>query len=408
MARRCVLSALLLAIAVTSLAAGDWQVAIISLSERSDLMLEETLEAAVLYARELTLTEERLQLYEERQALAAQQTSDQARHDLYAASDGKGLASFKATEVPYEEPPSHIAYTTIAYSPQLVRLLRSGSEATRWYMEREGLDGLLLIDVQVIDDFDRVICTAVEGGRSVLLDRLVTKGALYELLDELEAALLTYSGAGSNAALLITGGPLLLTISLDGVAQRAGQRLFILSGGELTLTLSSPSHQEVQHTLTLAPGTVTTIDATLARREEGPLTIRSLSGRVHWSVDGEEQGSSLSLTIGNPGYPLSAVARKEGFADQEIALVHDPGREVVITMEGQAALSSSLLEREQEDFYKQLRKTILLFGAYVATIALGNTTALNHQFWQVGQVASGAVAMVNLVALMAQLAAYGR
>ena len=88
--------------------------------------------------------------------------------------------------------------------------------------------------------------------------------------------------------------------------------------------------------------------------------------------------------------------------------MHDPGQEVLVTMEGRTALTASLLDREQKDFYKQLRKTILLFGAYVATIALGNTPALDHQFWQVGPVASGAVAMVNLVALMAQLAAYGR
>ena len=88
--------------------------------------------------------------------------------------------------------------------------------------------------------------------------------------------------------------------------------------------------------------------------------------------------------------------------------MHDSGRDVAVTMEGRTALTAALLDREQEDFYKQLRKTILLFGAYVATIALANTPALEHQFWQVGQVASGAVAMVNLVALMAQLAAYGR
>lgn len=408
MTRRRVLWALLLTVIVSPLASADWHVAIISMSERSDLILEQTLEAAILYGGRLSLTEERAEQLRAREAQAAQAAADGERHALYAARDEKGLAAYKAAGTAKGEPPTHIAYTTVAYSADLARLLRAEAEGVRWYMERDGLDALLLIDVQGLDEFDRVICTAVEGEASILLDRLVTKGAWYELVDELNAALLAYSGAGSTAALRVSGGPLLLSISLDGVEQATGERLFIRSGGEVSLTLSSPSHLEVHETIDLEPGTVTTVEAVLERFVEKPVTFRSQSGRVDWFIDGQLKGSDLSLTIEKPQYPLSVLMVKEGFTDQEIGLVHDPGRDVAVTMEGRTALTAALLDREQEDFYKQLRKTILLFGAYVATIALANTPALEHQFWQVGQVASGAVAMVNLVALMAQLAAYGR
>ncbi len=408
MTRRLVLWAVLLTVIVSPLASADWQVAIISLSERSDLILKQTLEAATQYGRQFTLTEERAQHLATRAERGAQATADREIHALYASRDEKALAAYTVAGRADEETPSQISYTTVPYSPQLTRLLRSSSEGVRWYREREGLDGLLLIDVQSLDEFDRVICTAVEEEASILLDRLVTKGAWYELSDALDAVLLTYSGAHTTAALLITGGPLLLTISLDGVEQKTGERLFIRKSGEVSLTLSSPSHLAVERTIDLHSGTITTVEAVLEHQAERPVTFRSQSGRVDWFIDGQLRGCDLSLTIEKPQYPLSVLMVKEGFTDQEIGLVHDPGQEVLVTMEGRTALTASLLDREQKDFYKQLRKTILLFGAYVATIALGNTPALDHQFWQVGQVASGAVAMVNLVALMAQLAAYGR
>ncbi|MDY0304669.1 MAG: hypothetical protein RBQ65_08550, partial [Sphaerochaeta sp.] len=119
-------------------------------------------------------------------------------------------------------------------------------------------------------------------------------------------------------------------------------------------------------------------------------------------------GNTISLGLDHVRYPLSILVTKEGFAAQQIALSAGAGSEVMITMEGELTRSGPLLEREQEDFYKALRSTILLFGAFVATRAIGNTVGFESEFWPVAQMASGAVAMVNLVAFAAQLAAYGR
>lgn len=409
MARRLLLWALLLlTTAVGSLSADEWRVAIVAMSPRSELILEQTYRTALQWAGRLVATPKRLEERTRRQEQAEQEAADRALHARYASGDGKAPAGKDETPAASAQVPDHITYTTVSYTPTLTRLLRSGDDAVRWYREREGLDGLLLIDVQSLDDFERVVYTAVEGERTTLLDRLVTKGAFHELADDLGAALLSYSGAHTLAALLVAGGPLSLSIRLDGVEQKAGERLFILNAAPVSLTLSAPSYREQQQTVSLAPDAVTTIEAALTPIEEGPITVRSKSGSVDWFVDGQKQGTGLSLTIEHPTFPLSLLAAKEGFASREIGLVQAPGEELAITMEGRGSLSSAVLDREQQDFYKQLRKTILLFAAYVATIALSNTTALAHPFWQVGQVASGAVAMVNAVALAAQLAAYAR
>ena len=93
MTRRRVLWALLLTMIVSPLASADWHVAIISMSERADLLLEQTLEAAILYGGQLTLTEERAEQLRAREAQAAQAAADGERHALYAAHNEKGLAA---------------------------------------------------------------------------------------------------------------------------------------------------------------------------------------------------------------------------------------------------------------------------------------------------------------------------
>ncbi|MDX9915347.1 MAG: hypothetical protein RBS49_05590 [Sphaerochaeta sp.] len=408
MTRRLVLWALLLTTTVGVLAAEDWRVQIIALNPRADLLLDTTGDVATAYGCQLALSEARLLRWQARRDQAAKTLADQARHALYAAGDERALAQVVGHETSPGELPTCIAYTAMPYSPSLARLVRSGDEAVSWYMEREGLDSLILLDVQRFDDFDRVVCTAVEEGSVILLDRLVPSGSFHELEEELSAAFLGYSSAHTKSALLVTDGPLSLTITLDGVVQKPGERLFILAPGTIHLAIAAPSHTEREELLHLEEGRVTRFDATLDKVAEEAVTVRSQSGRVSWFVNGVLMDANLSLTIEEPVYPLSILATKEGFANQEIGLAHAPAGDLVITMAGEKSLSPASLKQEQEDFYKQLRKTILLFGAYVAAVALGSAPALEHPFWQVGQVASGGVALVNLVLLVAQLATYAR
>jgi len=406
--RRLVLWALLLTTTVGVLAAEEWRVQIIALNPRADLLLVTASDAATAYGCQLVLTQARLIHWQARRDQEAKTLTDQARHDLYAAGDEKALASVVGREPSPGELPTCITYTATPYSPSLTHLVRFGGEAVSWYREREGLDGLILLDVQRFDDFDRVVCTAVEEGSVTLLDRLVPSGSFHELEEELAAAFLGYGSAHTKSALLVTDGPLSLTITLDGVVQKPGERLFILDPGTIDLVIAAPSHTGREELLLLEEGRVTRFDATLDTVAEEAVTVRSQSGRVSWFVNGIVMDANLSLTIEEPVYPLSILATKEGFVNQEIGLAHAPAEDLVITMVGEKSLSSASLKGEQEDFYKELRKTILLFGAYVATVALGSAPALEHPFWQVGQVASGGVALVNLVSLVAQLATYAR
>ncbi len=408
MARRLALWALLLTTWIGVLGAEDWRVAIVSLTPKADLLLPIASESAGRFAPRLTATDERQAHYRERLGREADAAYDKARARLYAGGETDALRQLKREEMEGGQLPTLITYTPIPYEEALSTLLSSGGEVVEWYLRHEGLDGLITLSVEEVDVFDRVVCTVFEEEEMRMFDRLVERGSYHLLTDAFNEAMLSYGSAGRAAALLVEGGPPSLRILLDGEEQAMGERLFFTEGTEILLSLSAPYHHSLTTTVSLEAGRIVTVDGTLESEEGGPVTLTSRSGAVNWFVDGVFHGNAISLGLDHVRYPLSILVTKEGFAAQQIALSAGAGSEVMITMEGELTRSSPLLEREQEDFYKALRSTILLFGAYVATHAIGNTVGFESEFWPVAQMASGAVAMVNLVAFAAQLAAYGR
>lgn len=408
MARRLVLWTLLLTTILGALGAEDWRVAIISLSPKADLVLPLITNSAERFGAILTPTVARQAHYQEKIGREVEAAYREERSRLYAAGDAEAIRGLKRESIGTVELPTTITYTTMAYERERADLLASQEGARTWYQTREGFDALITLSVQEIDSFDRVVCTIVEGGSQPVIDRLVERGAFHLLADSFDEALLGFSGAMDRAALLVEGGPPSMRIAIDGVPQTMGQRLFILPPSPLMLSLSSPSHQGREMALSLKAGRVTTIDGTLEEVRGGPVTVRSESGAVQWFVDGISFGTSISLGLDSVTFPLTILATKRGFAPMQLALLSEGEGEVTFMMEGEPMRSTALLEREQEDFYKALRSTILLFGAYVATLALGNTAGLESGFWPIAQVASGALAAVNLVSLFAHLATYAR
>ncbi len=408
MVRPLCLFALILTMTVGSLGAEEWRVAIVPLSRRSEQLASLVSERAELFGTHLVGAEGRQRQWAERAEDTARQAYELERARLFKSADSKALKTMG--EFVFEAPtlPTAISYTTVGYNRALAQVLESTDAAQRWYRGREGLDGIITVEIVELGSFDRLIVTAIEDTPSLLIDHLVQHGSFHQIGEELDRALLSYSTQGEWGALVIEGAPPSVEIHLDGALQQSRTRIFVLPAGQVELSLTSPSYEPLVRSLTVKRGAITNVDATMAASDQKPVAIQSTIGAVHWFVDGIDRGTSLSLSVAKPTYPFTVLATKEGFADRLIALPRGGVPELSITMEGAVSRDKALLLREQEDFYKALRKTILLFGAYVATLAIGESVGFESTVWPPVQVASGAFAMVNLLGFVAQLATYGR
>ena len=127
---------------------------------------------------------------------------------------------------------------------------------------------------------------------------------------------------------------------------------------------------------------------------------------MNWSKEGKLLDQSLSITLANPSYPLVLTVSKEGFQSQIIHVSAPMPASMAITLQPQKLASEDLLLSVQKDFYKRLRNTILLFGAYVGCTALSKTYDVSNPLWQLGMVVTSSLALVSSTAMVLELASY--
>jgi hypothetical protein len=97
---------------------------------------------------------------------------------------------------------------------------------------------------------------------------------------------------------------------------------------------------------------------------------------------------------------------KEGFSRRIIQLDQPVGKPLSLSLLAQELDDALLVKDAQKDFYKRLRNTILLFGAYVGSLSLSKTFAIDNPLWQVGMVGTSSAALVSGVALAMEMARY--
>jgi hypothetical protein len=97
---------------------------------------------------------------------------------------------------------------------------------------------------------------------------------------------------------------------------------------------------------------------------------------------------------------------KEGFSKRIIQLERPVGKSLSFSSLAMELDDAHLVKDAQKDFYKRLRNTILLFGAYVGSLALSKTFAVDNPLWQVGMVGTSSVALVSGVAVVMEMARY--
>ncbi len=299
--------------------------------------------------------------------------------------------------------PTH-SYRTVAANTSRTELLRSGGEARAWFSEREGYSELLLVSLEPFDRFERLqLCYGRSSGElETLLDTLIPFGVLSEATLSIDSALCSLGEESDQGALLIHDAPGFVTVSVDGTALHA-QVPTLLSAGEYTVCFDSLGCSEVH----ITAGKITHLHAPQRAAESEPLLLRSGSGAVFWSVGTEVHSYGTALKIEEPVYPLSIGITKEDYMPH-LLTVHEPvADEVRVQLQSALPEAQRLLERQQQDFYKGLRNTILLFGAYV-TSALFAQNNTDTPLWQVAEVATGALSLVQAIVAVSHLASYGQ
>jgi hypothetical protein len=382
-------------------AASEFLVAVIPLSEEASPLAQRVEESALRWGGMITETESRLQQWETR--VAREHSREQA---LAIDRSYRSKAAGAVENTPeLEGLPSQAAYTLLGPDTSRTALLESGDEGRQWYLHHRGYDALLLVGSERLDPFVRLWITAYDGEMTTLLDTLVQEPTTGLSLRTLEEAVLGWSTAGTAAGLVIEGGPSTLAVSLDNQQVEQIRSPIITGEGEHLVRLSAVMHHSREHTLTLAGGKIVELSAQLEEEVQPAITLVSKTGAVTWSHDGRSEGPSLWFTVEKPAYPTVIIASKEGFGDHLISLAQSPLSPVEVSLTPMSLHSKEYIDASQRDFYKQLRTTILLFGAYVGTLALSNTT--QSPLYSSAQIVTSSLAMVSGVSLIAALGAYG-
>lgn len=404
MARSLALWALLSTLVLTTLGANPWTVEVIALSEEANGLLDLVHQKAEEYAHTFVADQNRLTYLNKK---SEKMVSEEWETEVARQWASHTLPPPNVDNGQKFETPHLIEYTKTPYHKELADLLLFSEEALGWYRMRQDYDALILVDVQPLDRFERIIIRTFETTATGLMDRLVEERSYHQIEEDLASALLGWAGAGTLSALVLEGGPAALMASLDGESVDHKAAIITVAGVH-QLALEGPSHVGRLREISLLPAQITLVDGALESLANPPLSIFSNSGEVAWFVQGVNAGSSIQLELNEPAYPLSILATKQGFADQMINLQSPPNKVLQVSMIGSPSIAAPLLERQQRAFYKQLRNTILFFGAHVATVALSKTLGLESQVWQAAQVATSAAALVSAIALGGEMASYGQ
>ena len=407
---------LLLVLLCAPLSAGPepmFQIGIVSMDDQNPDLSDLVLNAANRYGSNLFLSPSHRQLLELKQVREAQKRWEEEVHKAYEKQDVLALQKlnkdgYSVTDL-YLGSSLPVSYTMIAYDQRLSSALSKSPEARTWLLSKETLDGLFLVRSEVLDQFERVrieFFALNQQEPQLLLDRLVESRRYQQLAEPLGEALFSFVSQGMQSALVLSDELLRFSLEVDGKKQESKDGLLFLSPGMHELRFSSASYEPIAVQVDLGMGTVETLEVSLKPIAHPPLVLHALSGMGAWTLEGKTLGQGASISLSLPSYPLMITYEKEGFSKRIIQLERPVDKSLSFSSLAMELDDAHLVKDAQKDFYKRLRNTILLFGAYVGSLALSKTFAVDNPLWQVGMVGTSSVALVSGVAVVMEMARY--
>lgn len=407
---------LLLVVLCAPLTAGPetmFQIGIVSMDGQNPDLSDLVLHTANRYGSNLFLSPSHLQLLEMREVREAKQRWEEEVHAAYEKQDLQALQKLNKEGYPVPElylgSSLPVSYTAIAIDERIFSALSKSHEARTWLLSKETLDGLFLVKTELLDQFERVrieFFALNQQEPQLLLDRLVESRRYQALAKPLGEALFSFASQGKQSALVLSDELLRFSWEVDGKKQESKDGLLFLSPGTHELRFSSASYEPIVVQVDLGMGTVETLEVSLKPLAHPPLVLHALSGRGTWTLEGKALGQSANLSLSLPSYPLMLTYEKEGFSKRIIQLERPVDTSLSFSSLAMELDDPLLVKDAQKDFYKRLRNTILLFGAYVGSLALSKTFAVDNPLWQVGMIGTSSVALVSGMALVMEMARY--
>jgi len=388
-----------------------FRIGIVALSPGSESL--QTMVADVLrtYQDVFVLHEEQRNAVREKEQMQRQLSWEKELYNAYRGPDERRIKQLTAQSIPSIESFTSfsVQYEEISYNKELASAFLHDTQAMDWYISKHNLDSLILLEVISFDDFQRVIISNYERyflEPEILFDKLVQHSFFRSMRGQLEETLFRFSAKGEWSAVLIKRSLAGLEVFIEGKRQPLHQDLLFLKPGEYNLLLSAVSHANKEIAISLEGNSLLVLDPSLERIPQKSLTLISNQGLVQWSKKGTLLDQGLSITLSDPQYPLVLTVSKQGFQERILHIDAPVSKSLSVTMQINEMASNTLLLSVQKDFYKRLRNTILLFGAYVGCTALSQTFDKANPMWQIGLVTSSSAALVSLTALIFELTSY--
>ncbi len=390
-----------------------FRIGIVSLGEENQALSQLVLTSASRYGSTLFPAASHLQLLEKKYALAEQQSWEEEVHKAYELQDPDTLYLLNKHGYTVDDlslgSSVPVSYFLIPYDEHLSQALSKSSQARDWLVSKHRYDALLLLRTEFMDRLERVrieLYSPNTPESTVILDRLIGAGRYQELEKPLGETFFSYVSQGKQSVLSLSDDLLRLSLEVDGTRQESEQGLLFLAPGAHELVFRSPSYEPLRLSVDLVAGTVKELEGNLIPITHPPFVLHSTDGVGTWVMEGKVVAEAASISLAMPSYPLMLTFEKEGFSRRIIQLDQPVGKPLSLSLLAQELDDALLVKDAQKDFYKRLRNTILLFGAYVGSLSLSKTFAIDNPLWQVGMVGTSSAALVSGVALAMEMARY--
>ncbi|NCC90010.1 MAG: hypothetical protein EOM01_06630 [Spirochaetia bacterium] len=390
-----------------------FRIGIVSLGEQNQALSELVFTTASRYGSTLFPASSHVRLLELKRARAEQKLWEEEVHKAYELHDLDALNRLNREKMTVDDlslgPSIPVSYTLVPYDEHLSLALAKSVQARDWLLSKENWDGLLLLRSESMDRFERIrieFSPSNQQEPQLLLDRLVEGGRYQELAQPLGEAIFSLVSQDKQSVLALSDELLRFSLEVDGKEQVSRQGLLFLSPGTHSLVFRSASYEPIALTVDLKSGAVQEVGATLRPLTHPPLVVHSYDGVGTWVLEGNVVAQAASISLSVPSYPLMLTFEKEGFSRRIVQLERPVGTSLSISSLSQELDDSLLIKDTQKDFYKRLRNTILLFGAYVGSLSLSKTVGIDNPLWQVGMVGTSSVALVSAAALVMEMARY--
>lgn len=384
-----------------------YTIGIISLKSGLETLASLVQTSASQFAGTLYVSEKEQTLVEQLKFEAAQSVEAEKLHAAYEK------------HVPVQNPEQpvvtgsdtlQVSYTQVTYDENLAAAVQTGDTAAMdWLARRNGHIGLLILDTESFDSLLRVKVSSYLVGMNktvLLLDELVQYANYPELAPTLDQALFSSSSNKRMSVVQFTELPVAASIIIDGQEHALVNKRVFLEPGKHGLQILAPGYKPVSEDVVLQGGRIHQLALQLTPITYPSVNLFSTSGTVDWIQEGKLVGQGSHLTLIDPTYPIVLTVLKDGFAKRIIHLPSASSEQMRVSLRPVFFSDPTILQEGQKDFYKRLRNTILLFGAYVGCSTFSGMVASDQNLWQVGLTATSAVALVSALAGAGNLARY--